>query len=86
MCHGPSFVNGHGHATKTDDARCGISAAFGRNANDAAVSEDFDMLDPDVSAHHATEATWATAHLAAVLRRGARMLHPRPDVGQGVSE
>jgi hypothetical protein len=86
MCHGSSFVNGHGHTTKTDDTRCGITAAFGRNANDAALSEDFDVLDPNLSAHDATEATRATAHLAAVLRRAARMPHARLDIGHGFSE
>jgi len=63
-----------------------MPATFGRNANDAAVSEDFDVLDPNISAHDAPEATWATAHLEAVLCRAARMPHARRDIGQGLSE
>lgn len=63
-----------------------MSASSGCYADDAAVSEDFDVFDLNVSTHHATEATWATADLAAVLRRAARMLHARLDIGQGFNE
>jgi hypothetical protein len=57
-----------------------------RDANDSAVCEDIDVVNPDVATHHTLEASRASAHLLAVLCCPTGVLASGLDIGQSIRE